>query len=590
MLDPSRYALNAATVGFRKRMGLAVDWDSFNNAIQNQTDAIKVRRELEETAVTELHVMGGERFGIAGNEKTNTAARQARQMNGYPLRSFLATGGAIVVPPKHGEGLMATPMNVGLTQYTQYNGVVGNYVSSFTEPLNAPLENQSILLGRAGIKARSESASDPYKAMQFMLNMHQSQEQINTNALAHENLRGYNQQGSMADQMKAMQAPMEKSYRKRLFEEKYAENVKKRTALGVPRNEIAPRTPPSVFKFANRPSGKPPLTAPPSAKSGKKSESSSQAFAGRPSGGPPLTAPKAKEQATIGSGSLHSSLTSSVNSTPRETTRDEAGIHEVINNEPLLSPFEEAVDHNAILEEATFKHYQDLVDTLPDSDNVAFQSAFDTEIEALGFGDEEPPLALINGILEKLHTQYSNVSAQNMERRRVNEITRQQNLHSTSFSNDNDPNVVYELDHQALSLSNSMASYGPALKMSRQETAMDKRRNPQTDLQQNYSYRATPTGSFSQQDSSASPNGVMFNLSASPVSRPFQQGNSAEKTPDLNKVASPNFVSNSFSSVKNLFGGGQAKISPSLNEKSRYISKFSITSPAGNSVRQTNGV
>ena len=84
MLDPSRYALDAATVGFRKRMGLSVDWGAFNNAIQNQTDAIKVRRELEETAITELHVMGGERYGIAGNEKTNTAARQARQMQATP--------------------------------------------------------------------------------------------------------------------------------------------------------------------------------------------------------------------------------------------------------------------------------------------------------------------------------------------------------------------------------------------------------------------------------------------------------------------------------------------------------------------------
>lgn len=119
MLDPSRYALDAATVGFRKRMGLEVNWDSFHNAIQNQTDAIKVRRELEETAISELHVMGGQRFGLGGNEKTNTDARQMRQMNGYPLRSFLATGGAIVVPPKHSEGLLATPMNMGLTQYTQ---------------------------------------------------------------------------------------------------------------------------------------------------------------------------------------------------------------------------------------------------------------------------------------------------------------------------------------------------------------------------------------------------------------------------------------------------------------------------------------
>jgi hypothetical protein len=196
-----------------------VNWDSFHNAIQNQTDAIKVRRELEETAISELHVMGGQRFGIGGNEKTNTDARQMRQMNGYPLRSFLATGGAIVVPPKHSEGLLATPMNMGLTQYTQYNGVVGNYVSSFTEPLNAPLDNQSILLGRAGIAARSESASNPFKALQFMLNMHETQQSITDNERGHQNIRGYNQQGVMQDSVNAMEAPMKASAKKRQLEQ-----------------------------------------------------------------------------------------------------------------------------------------------------------------------------------------------------------------------------------------------------------------------------------------------------------------------------------------------------------------------------------
>jgi hypothetical protein len=200
-------------------MGLEVNWDSFHNAIQNQTDAIKVRRELEETAISELHVMGGQRFGIGGNEKTNTDARQMRQMNGYPLRSFLATGGAIVVPPKHSEGLLATPMNVGLTQYTQYNGVVGNYVSSFTEPLNAPLDNQSILLGRAGIAARSESASNPFKTLQFMLNMHETQQSITDNERGHQNIRGYNQQGVMQDSVNAMQAPMKEAAKKRQLEQ-----------------------------------------------------------------------------------------------------------------------------------------------------------------------------------------------------------------------------------------------------------------------------------------------------------------------------------------------------------------------------------
>lgn len=195
MLDPTRFALNAATVGFRKRTGQSVDWDSFHNAIQNQTDAINVRREMQETIVSELHVMGGQRFGIEGNAKTNELARQQRQMNGYPLRSFLATGGPVILPPKHGEGLMATPMNLGRSQYSTYNAVQGqSYVSHFTEPLNAPLENNSILLGRAGIQAYSESASDPYKAMNFMNNMHRSLSDIRSNEKKHLQLRGFHRQ------------------------------------------------------------------------------------------------------------------------------------------------------------------------------------------------------------------------------------------------------------------------------------------------------------------------------------------------------------------------------------------------------------
>ena len=195
MLDPTRYALDAATVGFRKRMGLEVHWDAFHNAIENQTNAINVRRELEETKVTELHVMGGQRYGLEGNSKTNELARQKRQMNGYPLRSFLATGGAVILPLKSQDrGVMATPMNMGLTSYAQYNGVVGNYVSKFVQPLWAPLENNTQLLGRTGQIARSESASDPYKALQFQMNLHTSLEDIRRNEANHQTLRGYNRQ------------------------------------------------------------------------------------------------------------------------------------------------------------------------------------------------------------------------------------------------------------------------------------------------------------------------------------------------------------------------------------------------------------
>lgn len=203
MLDPNRYSLDAATVGFRKRMRQSVNWGNFTEALQVQTESIKVRRELEETPISEVHVMGGQRFGIAGNMKTNEYARQQRQMNGYPLRSFYATGGAIVVPPKYSEGVLATPVNVGLTSYAQYNGVVGNYVSAFTEPLNAPLDSGVMVLARAGVQMKSESISNPYKYLQFQLNMHATQEQIAKNEDQHRQLRGYNRAGDMRDALQA---------------------------------------------------------------------------------------------------------------------------------------------------------------------------------------------------------------------------------------------------------------------------------------------------------------------------------------------------------------------------------------------------
>ena len=244
MLDPTRYALNAATVGFRKRTGQSVDWGAFHNAIQNQTDAIKVRREKQETLVSELHVMGGQRFGMEGNGKSNELARQQRQMNGYPLRSFIATGGAIVLPPKHGEGLLAIPMNLGLNQYTQYNAVVGNYVSRFVEPLNAPLENNTILLGKAGIRAQNESASDPYKTMQFNNNMHKNLEEIRANQQKHLELRGFKRQGSekdningLSDRARLLAEEQTRAYAKRRKRQEDAEGQSLPQSLPLKRHE-----------------------------------------------------------------------------------------------------------------------------------------------------------------------------------------------------------------------------------------------------------------------------------------------------------------------------------------------------------------
>lgn len=207
MLDPTRYALNAETVGFRKRTLQTVDWGAFNQALQTQTDSIKVRRELEETPVTELHVMGGQRFGLEGNVKTNELARQHRQMNGYVLRSFLATGGPVILPPKKNDSVIGLPSKFGQVQYTP-NAVQGQqYVSSFTEPLNAPLENNTILLGRQGIQAKSNSISDPYKALQFQMGMEASQAQIKAVADAHAERKSANAQEDLARQSEILAAP-----------------------------------------------------------------------------------------------------------------------------------------------------------------------------------------------------------------------------------------------------------------------------------------------------------------------------------------------------------------------------------------------
>lgn len=202
MLDPSRYSLDAATVGFRKRMKQTVNWESFEKAVQTQTDAIKVRRELEETPISEIHVMGGGLYGIANDEKTKTYARQQRQINGYVLRSFISHGGPIVLPPKHGEGLLMTPMNMGQRQYGGYNSIVGNYVSSFTEPLQAPLDNNTMLLAKAGIAMASNSASSPYARLQFNMNMHLTQEEINKNQAQFIEQRQYNVQKDIAKELR----------------------------------------------------------------------------------------------------------------------------------------------------------------------------------------------------------------------------------------------------------------------------------------------------------------------------------------------------------------------------------------------------
>jgi len=157
MLDPNRYELNAATVGFRKRMRQEVSMEAFEMALQQQTDTIKVRREEKETPISEIHVMGAQRFGLGGNEKTKTAERQWRQVHGYPLRSFKADGGPIVLPVKRVDSALATPMNVGLTQYLKYNATVGEYVSRITEPVLDHITSENPMIKQARVTGLESS-------------------------------------------------------------------------------------------------------------------------------------------------------------------------------------------------------------------------------------------------------------------------------------------------------------------------------------------------------------------------------------------------------------------------------------------------
>lgn len=207
MLDPTRYSLDAATVGFRKRTLQKVDWAAFNEALQTQTDSVKVRRELEETPISEIHVMGGERYGLQSNQKTNEIARQQRQMNGYPLRSFYATGGPVILPPKKSDSLLGIPSRFGHIQYTPNAVMPQQWTSSFTEPLNAPLDNKTILLGRAGVEAKSNSLSNPYKSLQFQLNMEADYEQIQQVERDHQERRSAAAQVDLARQQQISAAP-----------------------------------------------------------------------------------------------------------------------------------------------------------------------------------------------------------------------------------------------------------------------------------------------------------------------------------------------------------------------------------------------
>ena len=171
MLDPQRIGLNAASVGFLTRTGQKVDWASFNKALQTDDSGVcNVTAEMR-TPVDELHVMGGQRFGMEGNVNLKQQERQERQMRGYPLRSFSADNPVIILPDKFG----------GLPLYTRNQTEYRDFCSSFTAPMSLPLQNDTVLLGREGYSVSNDSASKPFEPLGFEMNMHKSSAAIDYN-------------------------------------------------------------------------------------------------------------------------------------------------------------------------------------------------------------------------------------------------------------------------------------------------------------------------------------------------------------------------------------------------------------------------
>jgi len=174
MLDPQRVKLTAANAGFLKRTHQHVDWDAFTTALQTDDGGCsRVRREAN-TPINELRIMGGEGEGYERNSLMLTNARQVRQMTAYPLRSFSADQPAIILPDKYG----------GLPMYTRDQLAYSDFVSVFTAPMSAPLQNDTALLGPQGFTASNESASNPFRPLGFEHNMHKTMAAIDYNEAA----------------------------------------------------------------------------------------------------------------------------------------------------------------------------------------------------------------------------------------------------------------------------------------------------------------------------------------------------------------------------------------------------------------------
>ncbi len=156
MLDPRRIGLNAADIGFQKRMHQDLDYTAIDRALQtdynNQGSAIQVRRERD-AVKDEIHIMGGELAGFQSNDLIKTLARQDRQINGYPLRHFDAQNPAVILPAKYG----------GFPLYNRNQVEYPDYVSLFTEPMSAPLQRDTELLSRMGRVPISNSLTRPFE-------------------------------------------------------------------------------------------------------------------------------------------------------------------------------------------------------------------------------------------------------------------------------------------------------------------------------------------------------------------------------------------------------------------------------------------
>jgi hypothetical protein len=174
MLDPHRIGLNAESIGFQKRMLQDLDFNAVNQALQtdynNQNSAVDVRRERD-MARNEIRVMGGQLSGFESNELLLTYSRQQRQINGYPLRHFDANNPAVVLPKKYG----------GFPLYNRNQTEYPEFVSVFTEPMSAPLQRDTELLGRAGAVAMSNDLNNPYESHQFINPMSSNMDDLDQN-------------------------------------------------------------------------------------------------------------------------------------------------------------------------------------------------------------------------------------------------------------------------------------------------------------------------------------------------------------------------------------------------------------------------